>query len=90
MTIRAFEEINQVQVSLRIACVLHRGQTDLELTAEAVGKHTQEQVVKSLASVSVKCSSMNLRSLEAALIHVLYMLDGKLAEEEYAGIPKKG
>lgn len=90
MTIAAFEKINQVRVNVRLGCVEHKGMTDLEMIAEAWALPGIQQEVKLLGSVSVRCSTINLKSMDAALIHVLYILDGKLAEEEFASVPKKG
>ena len=42
--------------------------------------------VPPLGSVSVTCSATRLRTMEAALIHALYMLDGQLAKGEFARV----
>ena len=89
VTIAAFEKINQVRVSVRLGCVERDGRTDLRLIAEAWSLEGLFSEVRLLALVSVNCSGINLKSMDAALIHVLYMLDGKLAEEEFARVDKK-
>lgn len=89
VTIAAFEKINEVRVNVRLGCIEHKGHTDLEMIAEAWSLPGLQQEVKLLGCVSVRCSTINLKSMDAALIHVLYLLDGKLDEAEFAAVDKK-
>lgn len=79
----AFEAINRVRLELRISTADHYGRADLAISilAHAVDSDLTEQ--PPLGSVQLTICSTRLRTLEAALIHGLYMLDGQLASGEY-------
>jgi hypothetical protein len=83
-TMVAFEAINNVRLEVRMATADHRGTVDIALTVVAVERSAEDREVRTLASANVRCSAMNLKSLEAALIHALYILDGRLAEGSFA------
>jgi hypothetical protein len=89
MSMVAFERINNVRLEIRLSSTETRGKADLQImcAAHAVGVEIGE--APSLASVSVTCLATNLKSLDAALIHALYLLDGKLASNELGGTVKK-
>jgi len=69
------------------SCVLKMGVTvedlgkvrGLIISAEAWGEDLGKPEAKLLASVSVRCSALNLRHWNSALTHVLYALDFQLA-----------
>ena len=60
------------------------GRPSLDADCGQSGPVTVEVVV--LGSVSVTCSATKLRTMEAALIHGLYLLDGKLAEGQFRAV----
>lgn len=89
VTLHAFEHINQVRVNIRLTTKTEGRNSDLTILAECWEKQPLIGEAKFLASVSATCLALNLRTLDAAVIHVLYLLDGKLAEEEFANAAKK-
>lgn len=82
MNVVAFEAMNNVRIEVRLTVGDYHGKADLLVEALAYERQSPNGVAKPLVSVSVSCSATKLRSLEAALIHVLYLLDGQLAESE--------
>jgi len=80
-----FQEMNQVCVTVAFGSAW-RGK-ELVLRVEAVAWSTDRlpQEAKRLGSASVICSDMNLKTWNALLIHLLYMLDGQLALNEMRG-----
>ena len=85
MNIVAFETINNVQIELRMSVEDNMGRADLRITCLANERQQGPLGPVTLASASVTCLSTNLKSLDAALIHALYLLDGELAREELRG-----
>jgi len=81
----AFEAMSGVRVEIRLSTTDYRGRADIAITALAhqVGKEIGEALP--LASVSVRCSGTKLRTVDAALIHALYLLDGQLGWQELVG-----
>lgn len=82
MNIVAFEAINNVWVDLRMVVGDHRGGADIQITATAMPRGVAIGDQPPLGSVNVSCSGTRLKSLEAALIHTMYLLDGQLAAHE--------
>lgn len=82
----AFEAINGVRLEIRMSTTDHHGRADLLILVMAHDKDKEIGEVPSLASVSVTCSATRLRTMEAALIHALYSLDGQLAKGEFAKV----
>jgi hypothetical protein len=78
----AFEAINGVRLEIRISTGDYKGRADLLVTA--IAHETKHEIGEAppLASVSATCSGSRLRSLEALVIHILYTLDGRLADNE--------
>jgi len=89
MNIVAFERINEVRIEVRMSAEEHHGKADMRIACLAHSKETPIGDQPPLASVSVTCLDTNLKSLDAALIHALYMLDGQLAENELEGAKPK-
>jgi len=89
VTLHAFEQINQVRVNIRLTSTKAKGISDIVILAEAWDTAGPELDPKYLGSVSVTCLATNLRTWPAALIHTMYLLDGKLAEDEFARVPTK-
>lgn len=86
MNMTAFEVMNDVKVELRLSTVARHGRSDIQLTGVAHSRAGEIGELPPLASVSVTCLATNLTSTDAALIHVLYLLDGQLAEREMLGL----
>jgi len=78
----AFEAMNNVRLELRLASMLRHGKPDLAVTALAFPKLEESMEQPHLALVRLTCSALNLRTLDAALIHALYLLDGQIASNE--------
>jgi hypothetical protein len=85
MNIVAFETMNNVRMTVLLTVVDRHGRADIQLLLTAYDRKHSGAEVKPSVSVNVSCLGTNLRSLEAALIHGLYTLDGKLASIEIAG-----
>lgn len=82
----AFQSINRCKIELRATAADHRGTADVALTLVATALEPVDGVVWSLASVSATCAALNLRTLEDAVLNLLYGLDGKLADGEFKKI----
>jgi hypothetical protein len=80
MNMVAFEAMNNVRIEVRMSVGDHHGRSDLLIAALAHPRNVEIGEVPPLASVSLSCLGSHLKSLEAALIHALYLLDGQLAE----------
>lgn len=78
----AFEEINQVQLNLRMCSGGEHVSPDLCLVLEATARGLEVGAAPSLASTSVRVSSLNVRTMEAAFSYLLYQIDFLLAEHE--------
>lgn len=85
----AFEKHNNVRIKVDMELIIDSAAPDLMITAKAMEVESKDTEVLLLASVSVKCSSMNLKSMNAVLTHVLYALDFQLALNEFEKVPKK-
>jgi len=87
--IEVFENTNRVKIEIRLGILRTTKSHDLGMTlvAHEEGKEIGDQ--PSLASVSVTCSAMNQATLEACLIHALYVLDFQIALAEFDAVPKK-
>ena len=88
MVILAFEDINKVCLEVRIGRVGEGAKRDLAVTALAHAEKGTIGEVPPLASASVTCSAMNLRTLDSAVLAVLYRLDFQLGELELEGTRK--
>jgi hypothetical protein len=82
----AFEDTNRVRLEVRFSVARQVRGTDLLVTMLAYDSPGESGEVPPLASVSVKCSSMNLRAWNAVLIHAMYALDIQLALKEYGSV----
>jgi len=81
--LRAFEQQNTVRISLRFGVVEHQRAPTLGLVGEAWAKGGESMEARPLASVSVICSDLGLKTWNAVLTQVLYMLDFQLALNEF-------
>jgi hypothetical protein len=78
----AFEEINRCQIIISLTVVGEPADRQMSIGAVARELESVSSDQPVLASVSAICSGMNVRSLEGALIHILYTLDGEIASRE--------
>lgn len=85
----AFEETNKVRVEVRWNIARRVRGSDLLVTMVAHQEGTEIGVVPPLASVSVKCSAMNLKTWNAVHTHCLYALDFQLALNEFESVERK-
>lgn len=85
-----FETQNSAQIELRVSLIWRDGVPDVAIAGIVHPKGDLLGVAPPLASVSVRCSAMNLRHWGAALTHALYALDFQLAFNELVEAePKK-
>ena len=85
----AFEAINGVRLEVRASTGDHRGRADLLVTVIAHDRKVEIGEAPSLASVKLTASATRLRTMEALLIHALYVLDSQLVDVELAKtVPK--
>ena len=89
MTLLAFESINNLQIEIRLSREEEGEKSEMLCVVVAHPRGQPIGEVPPLASVSVKCSALNLRTLESAVIHALYLLDSKLAWGEFAAVLKQ-
>lgn len=87
--LQAFDTQNNVHTVMAFSLVKDSPKVDLLVTAEAWARPAVDPVAKPLASVSVTCLGMNLRTWGAVLTHVLFALDFKLALNEWDGSKPK-
>jgi hypothetical protein len=85
----AFEDTNRARVEVRWNIERQVRGTDVLLTMIAHPWEGEIGEVPPLASVSVKCSGMNLKTWNAALTHCMYALDFKLALIELGSVSKE-
>lgn len=78
----AFEEMNRVQLSMRMSSAGEHVSPDLFLALEAHPVGVKIGEAPSLASSSVRVSALNVRTMEAALSYALYQIDFLLAAQE--------
>lgn len=83
----AFEEINKVRLSLGMSSGGAHVSPDLCLVMSAWDKDQVIGVAPALASTSVRVSSLNVRTMEAALSYALYQIDFLLAAKELGEKP---
>jgi|SRR5215208_1641140 len=80
--IRTFEGTEQVDITVELTHTMVMGASALLVAAKAYSNKKGEQAAQPLASASATCSATGLRTLEAAVIHVLYVLDFQIAVAE--------
>lgn len=85
----AFEEINSVSVEIECALV-HRGPIrEMQLIGRAYDQHQENTDQTRLVLVSATSWVMNHKTLDTAVFHLLYTLDGLIAEREFANAGNK-
>jgi hypothetical protein len=85
----AFQEQNQVRIEMRLELKTDVKGQDIVMYLAAHERGKEFGEAPSLASVSVTCLAMNKASMEACLIHALYVLDFQLALHEWGSADKK-
>jgi len=85
----AFEALNGLK--LELSFTMERSGTHFDLIGKISAWVPPEDGVeaKLLGCQSAVCSAMNLTTIEAAAIHLLYMMDGYLARREMRGEVEK-
>ena len=85
----AFEEVNQVRITLSIQTRQMGRVGDIQIGAMASDNRSDNPEANTLASVNATFLATGRKTLDAAVIHVLYLLDGKLASNEMASAEVK-
>jgi len=80
----AFESQNGMRLSLQLSTVVIRNEVDLCVRLMASTPNGAPAELVQSASEERYMSAMNRRTLEAALLQLLYALDAKLAWEAFA------
>jgi hypothetical protein len=83
MVMLAFEAMNKLRLEVRMMRVDDGQASDLLIAVVAHPPTGEIGEVPPLASASVRCSGMNLKTLDSAVLAALYRLDFKLAEQEF-------
>lgn len=78
----AFEDINQVKVAMRLTRTSRQGTPEPMLSAEALNTAPANGAAKRWGSVNAISWVMNHKSLDTAVFHLLYTLDGLIASAE--------
>lgn len=81
---RAFEEMNCVHLVVTLRTCKGEETPDFWLEGKALSWHDTNGVRQLLAYQSVKCGSTGLKTMDAAVLNLLYALDFQLAEVEWA------
>lgn len=87
--IRTFETQDNVKVHIAMETTITGKTPDLRLTLSATRSGTVPAEPVNLGFVSVTCLGTSRKSLEAAILALLYQLDFKLALDEFDGTIKK-
>jgi hypothetical protein len=77
-----FQEHNSCRIMMLVRVEVTKRERGLVIEAIAYPMEGECTVATQLASVNVKCSTMNLRAWNSALTHVMYALDFQLALNE--------
>jgi hypothetical protein len=85
MNIVAFESMNKCRIVLTMEVYDRHGHADVRIQATAYDRASDPAVHASLASVTMSAMSTGMKTLDAALIHVLYLLDGELGRNALSG-----
>ncbi|AXH79583.1 MAG: hypothetical protein [Circular genetic element sp.] len=81
--VAGFEEQNKGYLSIRFGTRRHSKIPTLAVVAEFWPLEAEDLDPRPLASVSVICSDLNLKTWNAVLTHVMYALDFQLALSEF-------
>jgi len=84
-----FERQNRARLEVRLSTLVTGKEVDLGIVMLAHDTEKEIGEAPPLASVSLKCSAMNLKTLSAALLAALYALDFQLGVNEFDKVLKK-
>lgn len=90
MSLAAFEEINQVRISIRMGVVDQKGVEALSLQAEAWDRKGENGDQQPLVLVKLLVGSYDRRSMGAVIFQLIYALDAELARVELDQTLRKG
>lgn len=82
----AFEEINQVQVTISVLMIERGTAREPQLRGLAVSLPEVNGVPLPKVSVSATCWAFDHKSLDTAVFHLLYTLDGLIASAEFGSV----
>lgn len=85
LNITAFEVMSNCKIELCFTAEDNHGRGQLWVGATAFTRPPEGMDRSVLASVRSSVSGLRVRSLEAAVIHTLYLLDGALGRKELRG-----
>lgn len=80
----AFEQMNQLRLIVTLRTCEGMETPDCWLEGKALSKVSVSGVRSLLAFASVRCGSTGLKTLDSAVLNLLYALDFQLAENELA------
>lgn len=86
---QAFQDHNDVRVVVTMRTVMGANPADLWLEGKALSRVGSDGVRSLLAFASVKCLGSQHKTVDAALLALLYALDFQLAQAEFDKVPKK-
>ena len=89
MVMLAFEAMNKLRLEVRLTRVDDGVASDLLVAVIAHPPTGEIGEVPPLASTSVKCSALNLKTLDSAVLAALYRLDFQLACNELESARQK-
>lgn len=84
----AFQGINRCRIVVTLTVEENGPSSDIRIGATALQDDPDGPEVKTLASVNVLCLANRLRTVDPAILSLLYKLDFQLASEEFAGKDK--
>lgn len=87
--LNSFEESNNVRIIVTIrSCGLSDG-GNMWYEAKAITRPSAGVVPALLASVQLSCGALNIKTMDAAIMNLLYQLDFELAAKEWASVKQK-
>jgi hypothetical protein len=86
---QSFQEQNKVRLVVTTRLAATGGTADLWLEGKALSPVDASGVRSLLAFASVKCLGSHHKTVDAALLALLYALDFQLAQAEFDRVPKK-
>jgi hypothetical protein len=85
----AFETINEVLVMITVNRTLRGSAREPKLIGTAVPASALSTGQRHWGSVSAECWAFDHRSLDSAVFHLLYTLDGLIASAEFGSVETK-
>jgi hypothetical protein len=87
--IDSFQQTDNVLVAFTMGTTIIAGIPDLEIVCVWNTRERVDAGLAALGSQKLTCSGSRMKSLEAALLALLYRVDFQLALEEFEGVKKK-